>query len=307
MNSLSVRRSIPEEFVFSRWFAADGWMLRRFDWPHRQAKGSLLFLGGRGDFAEKYLEAFHHWHHAGWELTGFDWRGQGGSGRFLPDPLICHIPDFDLLLDDLHAIVCDWRQNHPPPHMIVAHSMGAHLALRLLTERQIALHRLVLLSPMLGISVRRLPPPAIAWAARAAVRAGFGERRIWNGDPAAQRGHMTSCQERHQDKLWWKAERPEIASGPASWRWLDAACASIGKLPVARLASIRIPALLLAAHRDPVIQMRAIRRAAELLPNGRYQLLDGGGHELLRERDALRLPVLDAIDAFLSSRCMTQQ
>ena len=301
MNSLSLRRLVPEQFVFSSWHAADGWMLRRFDWPHSHPKGSLLFLGGRGDFAEKYLEAFHHWHRGGWALTGFDWRGQGGSGRFLPDPLICHIPDFDALLDDLDAFMRDWQQQAPRPHVIVAHSMGAHLALRLLAARQIALHRLVLLSPMLSISVRRLPSPAIGWAARAAVKAGFGERRIWNGDPAAQRGHMTSCRERHQDKLWWKAERPEIASGPASWRWLDAACTSIAKLPVARLASIRVPALLLAARRDPVIATRAIARAAAALPNGRFLLLDRGGHELLRERDALRLPVLDAIDGFMRS------
>ena len=98
-----------------------------------------------------------------------------------------------------------------------------------------------------------------------------------------------------------KAERPEIASGPASWRWLDAACTSIAKLPVARLASIRVPALLLAARRDPVIATRAIARAAAALPNGRFLLLDRGGHELLRERDALRLPVLDAIDGFMRS------
>lgn len=301
MNTDLIRRSIPDGLLFSSWHAADGWTLRRFDWPVAAARGSLLFVGGRGDFVEKYLEAFHHWHARGWNLTGFDWRGQGGSGRILTNRLICHMPDFDPLLDDLHDFVRDWRKMTPGPHAIIAHSMGAHLALRLLVERREHFHRVALTSPMIGIAVHKLPTRAVALAAKTAILLGLKERTVWNGDPAAQRGHMTSCPHRHEDKLWWKAEQPEIASGPASWGWLHAACSSIGKLPLARLSSITSPVLMLASRRDPVIDVSLAMRAAAALPNGLIEVLDSGGHELLREVDRLRLPALARIDSFFQS------
>ena len=75
-------RAHPKGAVFRLWTAPDGMKLRRMDWPaakRRKPRGSLLFANGRSDFIEKYLEACAHWHAAGWSITSFDWRGQGGS------------------------------------------------------------------------------------------------------------------------------------------------------------------------------------------------------------------------------------
>ncbi|HEY1146907.1 MAG TPA: hypothetical protein VGE84_11270, partial [Allosphingosinicella sp.] len=76
------RRTHPPGAAFSYWRAADGWPIRRMDWlqPTGSAvRGSLIFAGGRGDFIEKYLEALGYWHGRGWNVTSFDWRGQGES------------------------------------------------------------------------------------------------------------------------------------------------------------------------------------------------------------------------------------
>lgn len=290
------RRAIPAGMVFGQWRAGDGWALRRFDWPARaELRGSLLFLGGRGDFVEKYLEALAHWHNHGWALTGFDWRGQGGSGRYLADPLICHIPDFEPLLADLEAFVAQWQAGAPSPHVVVAHSMGAQLALRLLAQGA-RVDAAVLCAPMLGL--RPLPTPAARAVAAAAILCGQSERRIWRRDLGNYGGRMTSSQERQGDKLWWKAERPEIASGAPSWGWLRAACTSIAKLPPSALAAVATPLLILASKRDPVIDIAAVGRVAAQLPHAALRLYAGKGHELLREADGVRLQVLGAIDAF---------
>lgn len=288
--------------VFAQWRAQDGWALRRFSWPlslDRTVRGSILFLGGRGDFVEKYLEALAHWNAGGWHVAGFDWRGQGGSGRFLDDPLICHIPDFDVLLADLRNLVAEWRAATPGPHVIVAHSMGAHLALRLMAEGSVTVDRLVLCAPMIAIAAGPLPGAIVGVAARTAVMAGLGERPIWRGDIGNVGGRMTSCPDRQDDKLWWKASTPQIASGPPSWGWLAAASRSMRKLTTNRLSAIRCPALLLASRRDPIIDVGAVRRAAAALPAARLRLFDGTGHELLREADSVRLDVLAEIDRFL--------
>lgn len=291
------RRAIPEGMDFDSWRAPDGWRLRRFAWPAPEPRGNLLFLGGRGDFVEKYLEALAHWHGGGRSLAGFDWRGQGGSGRYLADPLVGHIPAFDPLLDDLEAFVDDWKAGTEGPHVVVAHSMGAQLVLRLLARRRDLADGAVLLAPMLGI--RPLPASIARIAADAAILCGQGERRIWRRDLGNYGGRMTSCPVRRDDKLWWKANRPDIASGAPSWGWLKAACASIAQLPARDLATIATPLLILASTHDPVIDIAALRRAAARLPNATLRLHEGKGHELLREADSVRIPILRAIDVFL--------
>ena len=80
------RRIIPAEAVESIWHAADQWAIRRIDWQGANPpRGSLLFLPGRGDHYEKYLETLAYYADAGWRVTAIDWRGQGESGRLHAD------------------------------------------------------------------------------------------------------------------------------------------------------------------------------------------------------------------------------
>jgi len=294
------RRHIPEGMTFAEWRAADGWPLRSFSWPQAgTARGSLLFLTGRGDFIEKYLEVLIHWHGAGWNIAGFDWRGQGGSGRMLADPLICHQTDFDRLVGDLAGFVDHWVAETPEPHVIVAHSMGAHLTLRMLADRPDAIDAAVLNSAMIGIRVKGVPSWLVGGLVRCAMAIGLSNRRISRRDIGDVGGRMTSCPDRRADKLWWKATRPELASGVPSWNWVRAAFASIARLTDAALGQIRTPILLTAAREDPIVDVGAIEHAATILPNAELTIIDGGGHEILRERDSRRLPLLARIDVFL--------
>jgi lysophospholipase len=298
------RRSIPAGMGFDLWTAEDGWLLRQFGWPQPgDAKGSILFLTGRGDFVEKYLEALGHWHDRGWTIAGFDWRGQGGSGRILADPLICHLADFEPLVRDLGRFIAKWSAATPGPHIIVAHSMGAHLALRVLVRRLAGVHGAVLCSPMIDIRVKQVPGWSLGAAARVAGLFGLSERRVWHRDVGDVGGRMTSCPERRADKAWWKASKPEIACGPPSWGWVRAARKSIARLRRADLSTVRIPVLLLASERDPIVDVDAIRRVAARLPEAELITFPGSGHELLREADERRLTVLARIDGFLGRLC----
>lgn len=302
------RRSLPPGMTIGIDPATDGWPLRRFAWPasadRPRPRGSLMVQAGRGDFIEKYLEPLAHWHACGWELEGFDWRGQGGSGRLLADPAIGHAASFDPWLDDLAAAVTRWRNATPAPHVLIGHSMGGHLVLRLLAERRPLVAGAVLLSPMLGFSMGALP----AWGARliagAACRIGLSERAAWGGGrqamPAHRERNLTHSAERYADELWWRTQRPELAIGAPSWGWLRAGLASMARL--ARpgvLEAVEAPILILATPHDGLVSAAAIRRAAARLPNARLRMFDTGAHELLREADDVRLPALAAIDDFL--------
>ena len=90
------RRAIPREAVESRWSAPGGQALRRIDWllPQGACRGSILFMPGRGEAYEKYLETLDYWHRRGWRVTAADWRGQAGSGRNGNDAVTGHVDDF---------------------------------------------------------------------------------------------------------------------------------------------------------------------------------------------------------------------
>ena len=134
MSAAFDRRSIPAGASESSWTTSDGHCIRRIDWIASQPKGSILFLSGRADFYEKYLEAMAHWHDRNWTVTAFDWRGQGGSGRLGDDAFTGHVEDFGLWVADLRQFWGEWTRQRPGPKFVIGHSMGGHLALRAVAE-----------------------------------------------------------------------------------------------------------------------------------------------------------------------------
>ncbi|HVR90873.1 MAG TPA: alpha/beta hydrolase [Novosphingobium sp.] len=303
------RRAIPAEAVESHWIAADGLAIRRIDWPApaQAPRGSLLFMGGRGDSYEKYLETLDYWHRQGWAVTAADWRGQGASGRLGLDGHTGHIDDFAIWVADLAGFWSDWQAATPGPHGVVAHSMGAHLVLRALAERRIDPAAAVLCAPMLGLAAGGLPAGVMHLIARIMCRFGDPRRAAWKwsdkpGQPPAERGALlTHDATRYADELWWREKRPEISLGPGSWGWLERSYASMRRLQAPGvLEKIATPILIIATANDRLVGFKAIARAAQRLPNGELLRLDDARHEILREADSLRDRALVAIDGFFA-------
>lgn len=302
------RRSIPPGALLRDWHAPDGWRYRLMEWPQPEGaavRGSLLFAGGRGDFIEKYLEAHGHWHARGWNVTAFDWRSQGGSrGNIVGG----HLDSLDPLVDDLAALIETWRKERAGPHAAIAHSMGAHVLLRTLAERQPALDAAVLVAPMLALNSEPLPVPLARLIARAAARLGLARRPAWR-NPAApappgsrRQLFLTGCPERYADELWWWEREPGYNLGAPSWGWMDAAYRSIAALTPEALARVAVPVLLIGTKTDRLVGAAAIEAAARHIPGAELMMFPAAGHEILREADAVRLPALARIDAFLDGR-----
>ncbi|MDP3676079.1 MAG: alpha/beta hydrolase [Novosphingobium sp.] len=312
------RRAIPAAVRESIWTAPDGYPIRRVDWPSpaTDSRGSLLFLPGRGDFIEKYLETLGHWSAKGWAVTAFDWRGQGGSGRLGGDAATGHVEDFALWVADLATF---WRQwcaegaraegtgGRAGPLVIAAHSMGGHLALRAVAEARIDPAALVLSAPMLGL-IGRLPNLAMHQVARAMAAIGDPRRAAWKwrdtpGQPVlAWRGKLlTHDADRYADEIWWREQRPDLVMGPGSWRWVERAYASMrGLEKPGVLERIDIPVFLVASTADRLVSFAAIERAARRMR--RAELVRFGpesAHEILREADPVRDKALRRIDDFL--------
>lgn len=309
MNHTAIdRRAIPDEAAESHWLAADGWRIRRIDWPVGPSpRGSILFLPGRGDFYEKYLETLQEWSSAGWAVTASDWRGQAGSGRLGNDPVTGHVADFGTWVDDLALLWNMWKAERPGPHVLAGHSMGGHLVLRALAERRVDPDAVVLSAPMLGFYGTVLPVGIMHAAAQLMKGLGDAARPAWKWSekpgeaPASRIDLLTHDRDRYDDELWWRDRRPELVMGPGSWGWVERAYESMRSLyRPGVLEAVATPVLLLAAENDRLVGMKAIEQAARRLPAG--ELVRFGAesrHEILREVDPVRNRALAAVADFL--------
>lgn len=305
------RRAIPPGASEGRWTAPDGHAVRRIDWPEPEgpARGSLLFLPGRGDAYEKYLETLEHWRRQGWRVTAADWRGQAGSGRLGADEVTGHIDDFAQWVEDLAHFWSEWAAGRTGPLVLAGHSMGGHLVLRAVAERALdpMPDALVLSAPMFDILPERVPAGLRYALSRAMCTVGDARRPAWKWSerpgevPAFRFRLLTHDKDRYTDELWWREARPELTMGPGSWGWVRGALQSIRAL--ARpgvIESIDLPVFIVATSADKLVGPRAIRRVAERLPNVQQLWFgDEAAHEVLREVDPVRDRALAAIDQFL--------
>jgi lysophospholipase len=305
----SVRREIPSDARETMWRLPDGFAIRRMDWPAPGGaqRGSLLFMPGRADTYEKWLESLDQWHRGGWQVSSADWRGQSYSGRLGRDALTGHIDDFSTWVDDYAALWADWTAHTPGPHVAVAHSMGGHIALRAVAQGRVRPDALVLSAPMLGLHPARVPSSLLHLVARAVAAIGDCRRPAWKNSekpeviPRARSHLLTHDSSRYEDEVWWRTKRPAILMGAASWGWIERALASIGVLEQRGvLEGVGVPTLILATRADRLVSWPAIRRAAARIP--RAELVAFGNecrHEILREVDPVRDRAMNAIGEFL--------
>jgi lysophospholipase len=306
---VELRRAFPRGAMISDWRAPDGWICRRMDWPQPAgtvARGSLIFAAGRGDFIEKYLEAHHHWHRRGWNVTTFDWRGQGASRGTIVGG---NHASFDPLVEDMAALIADWAGAFAGPCVAVGHSMGGHLLLRTLVDRKPKLDAAVLIAPMIRVNSAPLSPAVAPFMAQLMCLIGGRDKPVWKSPPkgrsAAERRRyfLTGSAERYEDELWWWEREPGYNLGVPSWGWMAAAYRSAaGAFTPSKLRQVDLPVLIVGTERDRLVSPEAIRHAAGFLPRAQLHMYAHAAHEILREADPIRLDAHGRIDAFLDEQ-----
>lgn len=302
----------PEGVRAGYFTTADKMRLRYATFPKTAgaAKGTICLVQGRTEYIEKYFETVADFQKRGFAVATFDWRGQGGSDRLIPNRRLGYVRDFNdywVDLQSFHANIL--LPDCPGPYYLVGHSMGGLVSLIAATRDRMMFDRVFLSAPMVGLGGQ--PMSFGGMAALADTLGVFGLGRMAVGRSAdevpTEKGFpgnpLTSDLRRYMITVdTWK-ERPDLIIGKPTFRWAGAAMhamadASSDAFP----AAIKVPVLMLAAARDEVVSTAWTEQLGLRMRNGRHVVIPAARHELFMETDSIRAQLFAAFDSFITNQ-----
>lgn len=312
------------------WTVADGTSLHYRYAHHNAAKSIIVISTGRVECAAKYAEIIYDLYQNGHSVFIHDHRGQGLSTRLVGNPHWGYIEDFNQYVTDFGSIIDDvllpmlnenyveadhnttnseaLMLNHAlPPLHLLCHSMGSAIGVLLAKARPNLFAKAVFCSPMFGIT-SPLPP----WIAHFLVRLGVrfnklrGKRTSYffgqsDYSPTAfYKNRLMGSKVRYEIFRTTYAQQPELQLGGVTYEWLNASL--IGMKEIHQQASnIEQPCLVLYSGADTVVANTDIEEVTSNFKNCESILIPGALHELLFEKDKVRVAVLSKILMYFST------
>lgn len=274
----------------------------------KAARGTVLVVGGRGDYMERYFETMRDLAARGFATASFDLRGQGGSTRLTRNPYRGHVGSFADYDDDIDAVMTQLVLPHcPQPIHVIGHSTGAAVVLRCLS-RQAWFAKAVLVAPLIGLNYAGWPKPLVAALVAMFNGCGLsrafliGQRRRPMGEADFPGNPLTSDQRRWRRDSAALANGPHLGIGGATFGWLRAARKAMAELQ--RLGpnhKLNAPVMIVAAGRDRVVSAEAIAAFARRVPGVARVTIEESLHEILSERDEIRNQFFAVFDTFIES------
>ena len=268
-----------------------------------RTKGTVVVLGGRGEFIEKYAtEIVGELLGRGYAVVSMDWRGQGLSDRPLADRNKGHIDNFATYIADLKLFLeTVVTPEAPRPVLALCHSMGAHIVMRALAENGSGPFSAgVLVSPMTALkreamlrSVLMVMPEVPA----------VDDRYLFGTGPFVllarefNANFVTHDERRYRFTEQWFAADPRLALGGPTLGWGRQAVRSMSlALAPGYLERIDLPLVLITAGQDPLIDSRNHAPVVARLRHGEHFTIAGAKHEVMMETDDLRALFWEAFD-----------
>jgi lysophospholipase len=289
--------------------AYDGIRLRYGCWPSRGRNrvGTVVVLGGRAEFMEKYVETIHALNRRGFQVFGLDWRGQGLSDRMLPDRTRGYVRTYGDYVADLKSFLDEIvRPDGSGPLILMAHSMGATIVLHFLSRFRKAAHKAVLLSPMIDFRTDPVPYAIARRYCLLMTRLGRAHhnvpslRRVKSHRDTFADNWLTHDAERFHRARQAIQNNPRLLISSVTYGWLAASFEAVEAIRRPGFAQrIQTPVLVVTAGRDRVVSNAATERFVARSPAFHALCVQTAFHEILQERDDIRAQFWHAFDRFI--------
>jgi len=265
---------------------------------------TIVIVPGRCESYLKYQELIFDLYRQSYNIFIIDHRGQGLSGRLLPNLHKGYVNKFQDYVDDLQyfieKIVTPHISNQP---YLLAHSMGGAIATRFMQDYPDAIKAAVISSPMLGFNAGFLPQNI----AKVLVATKLFLNNITRNNPwyfLGQKNYsatrfadnkLTHSPSRYQDFVELYKNNKTIQLGGVTSHWLAQSIIAQKEI-FAKLPQLKTPILLLQAGGDIVVCQQAQNDFCQQLhvihpqscPNGLPNRIDDAFHELFFEIDDYR-------------------
>jgi lysophospholipase len=275
---------------------------------HPEARASIVISSGRIESLVKYKELVFELYQNGYSVFIHDHRGQGLSGRLTLNLHIGYVGDFDDYLQDLNTFVEQVvKPNSVAQLKLLCHSMGSAIGALYCLAHPDDFEQVAFSAPMFGIN-----PPMPSWLANGLVNLSLGISRLLSIDASYFFGQkdyvnkpfednpLTHSKLRHAIFRQEYEDSPNVQLGGVSGQWLKAAAQAMNKIE--HLApQFPIPALVIQAGADKVVDNKRQDRVIARLANCQKIVVEGAKHELFMEEDQYRQPCMQAVLDFFSS------
>jgi lysophospholipase len=299
---------MPSNAIIGSVVTKDGVTLRFARWrPTSRARaGTVCIIQGRSEFIEKYYETIADLRRRGFAVLAFDFRGQGGSDRMLPDPRMGHVDDFDDYRVDIDTIVEKvMLPSMPGPYFALAHSMGAAVLLLSLHQGESRFERVALLAPLIALANQKMP-----WLAQASATLldfmALGTSYIPGGGATSQTTKPFAGNLITNDPVRYKRmsdmvdSAPQLGLGDPTIRWVFAMFQMFDRFAKRDFGrKIAIPSIMVLPGNDPLCSSAEAEALAARLRACQPIIVPGAKHELLTESDIYRKQFFAAFDAFI--------
>jgi len=279
---------------------SDGVKIRFGVWEQEGARGTVLIFPGRTEYIEKYGVTATEFAKRGLSCVAIDWRGQGLADRLLDDPLTGHVERFPDYQKDVATMMRVARSlNLTRPYFLVAHSMGGCIGLRAVMEG-LPVQAVAFTGPMWGIhlALHMRVPAHLLSRVMPYFKQGHRMPLGTTAEPYVLTSPFADNQLTTDEKMYEMMRdqitaHPELKLGGPSYIWLREALAETKHL--SERAAPNLPSITYVGSNERIVDVPRIHARMENWKGSQMRTVEGGEHEVLMERPALRTPVFDEI------------
>jgi lysophospholipase len=259
----------------------------------------VVFLNGRTEFIEKYADLPRDLGlPATWSFLTWDHRGQGASAG-----ASSHIDSYETFARDAQRIV-DHQVSFDTPYTIVAHSMGALIALYAVMKQYLKPQQLILTSPLLGLPNH--PLPRVLSQPLAVILSHMGMAGFYIDRKIYPKGTFPSNLLTHDEIKFQRLKNSPYPSRSVTFGWLQATYQALSFVhSAAALRQLDIPIFILTAEQEQVVDPRAaenfvVNAGKSCTQTLIHKQIAKAKHELLFEEEFLYQQALSAIRGWLN-------
>ncbi len=271
----------------------------------RNEKGRIVISHGFTEYIEKYRELIYYFTREGYSTFIMEHRGHGRSGCLGRNNTQINIEDFNYYVNDLKLFIDkEVLRNKNENLFLFSHSMGGAIGIMFLEKYPKYFSKAILSSPMLEISVGKVPAFLARSLAKIKILIGKGDEFILGNMPYDSTYDFflasTSNESRYTYYYREIIGNSKLQRGGGSYRWLYESLKAIKNISKRKnISKINAEVILFQSGRDDLVGARGISKFIKKCDKAMLVKFNKAKHEIYLENNDILEKYLDIIFEFL--------